>query len=105
MTTQQAQEKLKAYSEKGLLPGGFLQAILENNLIEAVKRADSESLQNLVAITKWAWDQLPQSIWGSKEAVQKHINKHRGEPIIEAKGSGGAGCGFGHPRPEDDPIL
>lgn len=125
MTTTEAQEKLNAYATKGLLPGSFLQSILQNNLIAAINKADSESIKIIVPITQWAWNNLPENIWGSKEAIQNHLEKFKSKPtesrqdqksttkhtpipathntdavIIEAKGSGGAGCGFGHPEPQ-----
>jgi hypothetical protein len=52
-------------------PGGFLTAVLENDLARAVSLADDESwigLRRLVEFFNYA---LPAPCWGSKEAVKR----------------------------------
>jgi hypothetical protein len=55
-------------------PGGFLTAVLENDLAGAVARADHI---NIHAIAEWGqflmWA-MPRAAWGSPEAVNEWLN-------------------------------
>lgn len=53
----------------GVSPGDFLTAILKNDFIEAVSRADSENLRNLPAYAIYCYNELPSQCWGSREKV------------------------------------
>lgn len=53
--------------------GGFLHAVLCNNLVEAVKCADSDSLAALPHIVAYIYWELPSNIWGSPAAVDAHL--------------------------------
>lgn len=54
------QEALKNYVERGYMPGGFLTAVLCNNLSEAAFRADSQNTPVLAEITKYVvWNVPP----------------------------------------------
>lgn len=55
-------------------PGSFLTAVLENNLKEAVARADEESLDALPHIVAWLYDRAPNVAWGSP----KHVHDWQG---------------------------
>jgi hypothetical protein len=62
------------YLEYGCPPGGFVEAVLANDLIGSVGRADSTNiryLKNICAYVKWNIDC---SSWGSYEIVRKYIN-------------------------------
>jgi hypothetical protein len=78
MKTKEAIEALQKYKDKGIKPGSFLTAVLENNLQNAVLKADDESKGALVNIVQYCWDTLPANIWGSPTAVEDHLNKTRG---------------------------
>lgn len=60
---------LERYVFDGILPGGFLEAVLSNNLMEAVTKAD---YTNLAALKDWVmfvyWN-IPSGCWKS----DKHI--------------------------------
>jgi hypothetical protein len=60
---------LVRYMSDGILPGGFLQAVLCNNLMEAAARADPTSARTLVPIVQFLTDHAPASSWGSREKV------------------------------------
>ena len=62
-------EALDRYVARGILPGGFLTALLENRFCEAVARADSQSLNNLPAYGRYLQWELPANCWGSPDIV------------------------------------
>lgn len=60
---------LDAYANKEHPTGGFLQAVLENNLMEAVGRADDINVRVLKEICMYIYNELPSPCHGSKENV------------------------------------
>lgn len=56
------------YFEHGIL-GDFTQAILENNLMEALGRADDINTYLLRDYVVWLYSEAPAPSWGSKEKV------------------------------------
>lgn len=62
-------EGLLRYLHDRILPGGFMQAVLCNDLQQAVCRADPVSLAGLRALVEFLqWD-CPAEAWGSRDAV------------------------------------
>lgn len=55
------------YIENGIEPGGFLQAVVQNDLREALGRADHINRDRLWDIVSWFWNYAPSSCWGSVE--------------------------------------
>jgi hypothetical protein len=49
--------------------GGFVTAVLHNDLSEAVGRADEECLAALSTIVQYVYNEVPGAAWGSKEKV------------------------------------
>ena len=74
-------EGLKRYYFKGVMPGSFLRAVLENDLKGAFSSGDSESLDHLEEIVIFLYNYLPMDSWGSKKIVQDWIKfrKAQGE--------------------------
>jgi len=68
-------ESLELYVKQGIEPGGFLTAVLENNLFEAFGRADSYNRATLFEIVQYIYDELPHNSWGSVERVSKYLEK------------------------------
>lgn len=60
---------LVRYFADGILPGGFLQAVLVNDLTQAIHRADSQSLVMLPVLVWFLNDHAPSTAWGSRQAV------------------------------------
>src|SRR5262245_54748038 len=56
-----------------LPPGGFLTAVLSNNLREAIGRADDASAAGLPAIVKFLYNNAPSTCWGSEEYVAEWL--------------------------------
>lgn len=65
---------LERYLNYGIMPGGFLTAVLENNLKEACARADYENRGNLYNIVGYIYNYIPYTAWGSPDAVRDFIN-------------------------------
>jgi len=63
-------ESLDRYARDHIECGGFLSFALENNFMEAVCRADDNSLQQLQEIALYIYNDLPAQCWGSKEKVK-----------------------------------
>lgn len=62
-------ETIDAYVESGRPTGHFIQAVLENNLKEAIGRGDNEAIDNLPHIVAYLYNKVPSICWGSKEIV------------------------------------
>ena len=61
---------IRLYIEYKIKPGQFLTAVLENNLSQAVNRADDNSLSNLKEIVCFVYNDLPGNCWGSPDRVR-----------------------------------
>jgi len=68
-------DSLRRYVVDRIPTGGFLQAVLENNLMEAVGRADHVNIQCLPDICCYVYNEIPDSCWGSPEAVTAWLEK------------------------------
>jgi hypothetical protein len=60
---------LHRYFVLGILPGGFLQACLINDLRQAISRGDPSSIYALPAIVEFLQWEPPGEAWGSRLAV------------------------------------
>jgi len=67
-------ESLDKYANERVPPGGFLQAVLENNLMEAMGRADEFNRVALFNICKYVYNNLPVDCHGSPEKVKRWLN-------------------------------
>lgn len=61
------------YFEDRIRPGSFLCAVLTNNLSDAVKKGDMESLVSLISIVRWLQNFAPEESWGSVEALERWL--------------------------------
>lgn len=67
----QLQPGLVRYLVDGIRPGSFLAAVLENNLAEAVMRANpDEHFQALPGLVRFLNLQAPAESWGSRAKVE-----------------------------------
>lgn len=64
---------IRRYVEHGVEPGNFLSAVIQNNLSQAVGRADNENLKNIPAFVSYFYNECPLVCWGSKEKMEKWI--------------------------------
>jgi len=72
-------DTLDNWAKFGLPPGGFISAVLENDLADAVGRADSRNSAALVGIIDYLINELPRSCWGSYENVAAWGEARRAE--------------------------
>ena len=65
---------IESYADHGQKPGHFLMAVLTNNLLEAVGRADQESMQRLRDIVGYVHNELPAPIHGDPDKVRMWLD-------------------------------
>lgn len=63
--------------EKGIYPGSFGTAVIENDLKGAVGRADNINRECLHSIVAWFYNYAPAGCWGSVENVKDWEEKRR----------------------------
>jgi hypothetical protein len=61
---------MRRYLEQGILPGDFLRAVLRNDLVNAMERADDECAAAMRDIAQFLELEVPYLAWGSEEKVQ-----------------------------------
>ena len=69
---------MKRYLESGILPGGFLQACLRNDLSDAVLRADDETLPHLRDVVWFLNNEVPAPAWGSQKKTDEWVKRQQG---------------------------
>lgn len=85
---------LERWITKGIMPGDFLKAVLENNLSKAIGRADETNIKYLPGIVTWLYNRAPSACWGSRERVQgwqtAHMAVEAANAIEDAEEAGGS---------------
>lgn len=72
----QMMDGLLLYVNDGILPGSFMQAVLSNDFVGAVKRADHANMYNLPAYADFLYNRAPEACWGSPEKMQAWAALH-----------------------------
>lgn len=62
------------YINHRLHPGGFLEAVLCNDLTGAVSKADLVNRNHLADYVKWFYNHAPSGCWGSRENFERWLN-------------------------------
>lgn len=70
---EQIKESLKRYVEDRIPTGGFLRAVLENDLFTASSKADFENRYQLHEICNYIYNNLPSKCWGDKKTVEQWL--------------------------------
>lgn len=65
----------RLYVEHHIEPGGFLRAVLENDLVLAAGKADSVNAAALRDWAVWLYCDCPSELWGSKTKVNAWLAK------------------------------
>jgi len=65
---------LERYINDHIRPGDFLMAVLCNDFVHAVAKADTHSIQNLKAYMGYLYNVAPSVCWGSHENVRDWLN-------------------------------
>jgi len=64
---------IRRYADEYCPTGSFLEAVLNNDLTEAVGRADEDNLKALPEIVGYCYNEIPMACWGSPEKVEKWL--------------------------------
>lgn len=73
------QMALEGYVIDGYQPGGFLTAVLANDLFGAIGRADYMNKAALADICGWIYSRAPSDCWGNYEIVKEYLAQKRKE--------------------------
>ena len=68
-------EAVYNYLEYGTPPGGFLTAVLSNDLMDALRRADDKNIESLPAWGRLLYNHIPPGAYGSRKAVEAWIEE------------------------------
>jgi hypothetical protein len=74
--TEQSQESLYNYFVYGLEPGGFMTAVLSNDLYGASARADFENTKIMAQYAQWLVNRAPYGSYGSAEMVRGWLGQN-----------------------------
>lgn len=80
MMPRAAKAGIDLYVDRGVPTGGFLYAVLTNNLFEAFARADEGNKANLETICDYIYSFTPAICYGSEERVAKWLALHKDLP-------------------------
>ena len=69
-------ESIDRYVTLGVPTGGFLEAVISNDLREAYGRADDTSLLILFELVSYLYRACPAGCWGSPENYRSWISRH-----------------------------
>lgn len=72
-------DDLNRYVHEHIAPGDFLQAVICNDLCEAVTRADHINMQNLPAYAAYFYNEAPRACWGSVENMDAWLDARKVE--------------------------
>jgi hypothetical protein len=67
------------FYENGIPPGGFLIAVIDNDLREACARADDTNRHRLFEYMAWFYNSAPSGTWGYQGAVNQYLKWFHGE--------------------------
>lgn len=67
-------ESINDYVLHGYEPGGFVTAVLANDLMAALGRADMENRLTIWAVCNYIYNEIGSNLHGSYEAVKKHLD-------------------------------
>ena len=68
-------EGIRHYIEDGRPPGGFLRALLSNDFMETVGRADSINREALREWARFLYNEVPSNCHGSPKVVEAWIKR------------------------------
>ncbi len=71
-------DSLVRYVNQRIPEGGFMTAVLENNLCQAFNRADLHNREYLFLIVSYVYMYVPSAAWGGPEEVQGWLKGNGG---------------------------
>ena len=79
MLPEHMRDGVRAYIEKRVPPGGFLTAVLSNDLMEACVRADHINIERLPDFCRFLYNEAPHNCHGSPAKVKAWLREGEGE--------------------------
>ena len=67
--------------EEGIIPGSFLQAVIENDLKSTMMSADIENACIISSYVHFFYNHAPGGCWGSKERVKEWHTLRNPKPV------------------------
>jgi len=77
MIPDRTKQTIDDYVKHGWNPGGFVTAVLANDLMNSFGRADEENQVAMLSIVKYVYNNTPMSCHGSYEAVNAWLKHER----------------------------
>lgn len=77
MIPQAIKYQIDQYIEAGVPPGGFLNAILTNDLMLAIQKADETNKVRIPDIVTYLLNYLPTAAYGNTKNVSEWLQAHR----------------------------
>lgn len=74
---KEIEKSLILYRDEHIKPGGFLEAVLANDLMEAFGRADIYNRMEMFNICLYVYNNMPRNCHGSYEIVRAWLNKRK----------------------------
>ncbi len=71
--------QIDSYVNYGTPPGSFIQALLENDLVQSFARADNSNIRDMFNIVNYLYNNVPITCRGSKEVISDWIEHKRKE--------------------------
>ena len=71
------QDAMERYMEHGIEPGSFLSAVLCNDFMNAVWRADEFNLEVLGVYARWLYQKAPPASFGSIKKFRSWVKERR----------------------------
>ena len=81
MIPESTKTTLDLYVQQGIPTGGFLYAVLTNDLFGAVAKADIYNRAALYEICNYVYNDMPSACWGSPKIVKEWLERRNNEPI------------------------
>jgi hypothetical protein len=80
-------DSIDAYVREGRPVGNFLRSCIENNLLDAVARADPDNHTALIAVVGYLSNMCPERCWGSIEKYDLWLERKRIERNLAQMGA------------------
>jgi hypothetical protein len=76
-------DSIRRYADLHCPTGGFLEAVLSNDLTESCIRAEEDNLLALPEIVQYCYHYIPCECWGSPERVRDWLDNKKETAVAE----------------------
>ncbi len=76
---------IRCYAYQHQPVSGFLQAVLKNDLVSALKQANDDNFETLPEIVLYCSLEIPSRCWGSPQKVKEWLKEKPLEEVTNAK--------------------